>query len=230
MADQEQTILEHLGDVKNLFIKMFAAWAIATLGTVFISDVVFELITRPIPDADLYFFSPADSFLFLVKIHVIMGFFISFPLLLWLVWSYIVDIFNQTQRRVVTTLVPISLILSYVGLVYGYVFLIPSSVELLMNIQPPNTAFLISADEYISFTLGLLLAMIFVFQLPLVIFSLIKTRVLQASFFQNRRKEFYFAFVVATAIFTPTPDVFTLALIVIPILIMYEVAVFFGDL
>lgn len=230
MVEKKQTIFEHLGDVKNLLIKMFTVWAIATLGTIFFSDTLFELITLPLPDAELYFFSPVDSFMFLVKIHLVVGFFISFPLLLWLVWTYVVDIFNQTQRKVVTTLIPISLILSYVGLVYGYLFLIPSSVELLLNIQPPNTAFLISANEYISFTLGLLLAMIFIFQLPLIIFSLIKARVMHANFFRAHRKEFYFGFVVATAIFTPTPDIFTLALIVLPILIMYEIAVFFGDL
>ena len=224
----ELTLWEHLMELKNTLLKLLASWLGCTLLTAVYHDEILAFITRPLDGVPLNLFAVASGLLFVIRIHLLLGFILSFPLLLWFTWQYLIDLFGARSRRYIQTLIPISLILAYAGVLYGYFFLIPSSVDILLAIQPPNTQFILGAEDYISFVLGLLVIMVFIFQIPLVIFSSIKSGLIKTEFYTRHRKEFYFGFVVLTAIFTPTPDVFTLFLIVIPMLIMYEIALLFG--
>jgi sec-independent protein translocase protein TatC len=228
--DEKYSVWDHVIDLRNLVIKVIGGWLIASLATVYYSDQIFDFITKPLDGAVLYFFSPIDPVMFLIKTHLLLGFLLAFPLIIWFLWSYLIDMFEGASRKYINKLVPLSLMLAYVGLIYGYFILIPSSVEILMGIRPKNTEFNISAEQYISFVLGLLSIMIIIFQVPLVIFSTIKANLIKADFYSAKRREIYFGFLVGTAILTPTPDIFTLVLVLIPMLVMFELALFFGKL
>ena len=224
---QELTLWEHLMELKNTILKLLASWVVCTLGVIPFHERIFAFITEPL-GTSAYLFTPVSGVLFYLRVYLLLGFILAFPFLLWFTWQYLIDLFDARGRRYVQTLIPVSLGLAYLGVVYGYFFLIPSSIDILLSFQPPNTQYLIGAEDYISFVLGLLLIMVFIFQIPLVIFTSIKARLISAGFYAKHRKEFYFGFVVLTAVFTPTPDVFTLFLIVIPMLVMYEIALLLG--
>jgi sec-independent protein translocase protein TatC len=225
-----QSIWEHVIDLRNTAIKILVSWLVFTALTIPYSQKIFSFLTKPIGEESLNFFGVADPFLFNIKMHLMLGFFLAFPFVLWFVWRYIMDIFSVKSRKIISTIVPISLVLAYVGLVYGYVFLIPSSVEIMFSFKPVGTQILLSASDYISFVLGMLMIVIVIFQVPLVIFSLIRTRIVKAEFFKKHRKEIYFGFLVVTAALTPTPDIFTMFMVLIPILLMYEIALVLGSL
>ena len=225
----ELTLWEHLMELKNTLLKLLVSWLGCTLAVIPFHDRIFAFITAPL-GTSAYLFTPVSGVLFYIRVYLLLGFILAFPFLLWFAWQYLIDLFEARGRRYIQTLIPVSLGLAYTGVVYGYFFLIPSSIEILLSIQPPNTQYLIGAEDYISFVLGLLVIMVFIFQIPLVIFSSVKSGLIKASFYGAHRKEFYFGFVVLTAVFTPTPDVFTLFLIVIPMLIMYEIALLLGRL
>ena len=226
--EQQRSMWDHVVELRTTALQLIVVWVISSALTVWFQAPIFDTLLAPLGGQKLNFLSPGDPITFLIKIHLFLGFVTSFPILLWIVWKYVAEVFSDAHRGFITTVIPAGLIFAYLGIVYGYFFLIPQSVEILTSIQPEGTQFQLTAQAYIDFVFGLLLIIMAIFQVPLIIYSTIKAKLIKAQFYAQRRREFYMGFLVATAIFTPTPDAFTLLLIVVPMIVMYEVALLLG--
>jgi len=82
-------------------------------------------------------------------------------------------------------------------------------------------------NEYLSLMMGLILAFGVCFELPVFLLLATKVGLTSSNSLRNKRKyAILFAFVVA-AIITP-PDVISQILLAVPIIILYEVSIFFS--
>lgn len=64
-----------------------------------------------------------------------------------------------------------------------------------------------------------------VFELPVLCWLFAKLGMLNASFMQNYRKHAVVVILILAAIITPTSDAFTLALVSVPMWLLYELSV-----
>jgi len=82
------------------------------------------------------------------------------------------------------------------------------------------------AADYLSFVTVFILGMGVVFEVPVVIFSLVKIHVLtRAVLAKQRRYVFLLAFVIG-AVITPTPDPFNQTLVAVPMYLLFELGLF----
>ena len=72
---------------------------------------------------------------------------------------------------------------------------------------------------------GMLLVMGLVFELPLVAFTLSATGILHRSTLRRYRRHAIVVLLVAAAFITPTGDPFTLAIVFLPLYLLYEVSI-----
>ncbi|MFH1417858.1 MAG: twin-arginine translocase subunit TatC [Planctomycetota bacterium] len=80
-----------------------------------------------------------------------------------------------------------------------------------------------SISEYLGFVVNLALAFGFGFQIPIVVVFLTAMRILSARELASMRKYVILGVAILAAILTPTPDVGTMLLLAVPMLLLFEV-------
>ena len=88
----------------------------------------------------------------------------------------------------------------------------------------------ISISQYLSFTMTVLLACGFVFELPIAVFFLTKLGLLSPRLLRKKWKISFLGIVVVAAVVTPTQDPVNLLLMTLPLLLLYGVSIFVSRL
>jgi sec-independent protein translocase protein TatC len=89
-----------------------------------------------------------------------------------------------------------------------------------MGIQPQWTI-----QNYISFVTQFSLGMGLSFEMPLVIITLAKLGIITHEFLKQKRRYFVVGIFVLAACITPTSDMFTMAIVAGPLVVLYEICV-----
>ncbi len=87
-----------------------------------------------------------------------------------------------------------------------------------------------SVAEYLGFVVNLALAFGLGFQIPIVVVFLIAARIVTAARLASLRKYVILGVVILAAVITPTPDVATMLLLAVPMLLLFEAGLLVGRL
>lgn len=87
---------------------------------------------------------------------------------------------------------------------------------------------MISFNNYLSFASSLVLAFGIVFELPILMVLLVQFNIVKTSFLKKNRKVMVLVIFTFAAILTP-PDVVSQTLLAIPMLLLYEVGIYFSS-
>ena len=111
----------------------------------------------------------------------------------------------------------------YMGVAVGYYMVFPIILRFLADYHVsalvPNQ---VSLDSYMDTFLMMVFFMGVVFELPLLSWLLGSVGVLHRDFFAKYRRHAIVALVVLAAVITPTGDLFTLAVVFMPLYVLYE--------
>jgi len=85
-----------------------------------------------------------------------------------------------------------------------------------------------SVSQYLGFVVNLSLAFGLGFQIPILVVFLISLRILDAKTLAGARKYVILGVAVLAAILTPTPDVGTMLLLAVPMILLFEIGLLIG--
>jgi sec-independent protein translocase protein TatC len=108
------------------------------------------------------------------------------------------------------------------GVTFCYVAILPVTLGFLLSFGGENIAAGISVSRYLSLTLGLSATCGAIFELPLVVVILHRLGLISIAFLTQNRRYAVLIAAVTTAIITPTPDAFTMTMLLVPLLGLYE--------
>jgi sec-independent protein translocase protein TatC len=112
------------------------------------------------------------------------------------------------------------------GIAINYFIIFPFTVRFLGGYQvSADVANTITLSSYISVLGVMSLVMGVVFELPVLCWLLAKIGVLKADFMKKYRRHAIVAIVIIAAVITPTGDPFTLALVSVPIYLLWELSI-----
>jgi sec-independent protein translocase protein TatC len=213
----------HLKDLKTLLFKLVISWGLGSVIATIYQKQIFDFLVGPVSrnNLSLHFLSPSDSLMFVIKIVMLSGFVISLPLHVYFFWQYIKPALKLTEIKFFASYFWVISILSIVATIYGWLSMIPTSLNWLINFTPAGTALLLTANEYFSFILSILLILLIIFQTPVVVFSLIKSGVVTADQVKSKRKEIWMGIIIFSAFFG-SPDLISWALSCVPVIILFE--------
>jgi sec-independent protein translocase protein TatC len=226
MNEIQKPLVEHLNDLKIFLFSSSIVWAVSTVGMFVFWEQLFAFFIQPISSKgiELNFVSPTDSITNVLKICTLAGFLLAMPFITIFLWNFIKPGLAKKEQIFVSKYVLSSLIFSTLGVIFAYLFLIPTTLGYLIDFLPANTKLLLTANEYMNFLYGLLIIMVLVFQTPVVVYGLIKSGVVPRSTFIKQRKFFYLGTLIFMAIFGGQ-DLLSLALTTLPVIAMYEGAI-----
>jgi sec-independent protein translocase protein TatC len=164
-----------------------------------------------------------EGFLFGLKVALFFALAVGSPVLLWEMWRFIAAGLYRHERSVVGRTIPLSLLLFFAGAVFGYFVMVPYGLYFLATAFPPEELqFLPRLSEYLSFLSILTLALGLVFQLPLVMYVLVRIDLVPRATFRTYRSYFIVGAFILSALLTP-PDPFTQMLLAGPMIVLYEI-------
>lgn len=160
-----------------------------------------------------------------IVVAFVGGLLLAFPYLLTEIWRFVKPALRPTERRKTTSIVFITSLLFFIGILFGYYLLTPISVNYLFNYTVSERIInQITLDSYISFVTMMTLATGLIFELPLLIYFLAKLGVVSSQLLRRYRKHSVVATLLIAGIVTP-PDVASQLVMSVPILFLYEAGI-----
>ena len=199
-------------------------------------DVLFALTgirsvaSGPIPDLDLIFTAPLEYFFTRMRLAGFGAVILTFPILAWQLYRFVAPGLYKRERRAFLPFLLAApfLFLLGAGLVYyvmlPFILWFSLSQEVVSGAGGVNVRLLPKVSDYLTLVTTLVLAFGLCFQLPVVLSlaglaGLVNSRQLRAG-----RKYAIVAIVAVAAIVTP-PDPISQLMLSIPIVALYEVAI-----
>lgn len=255
---KEMSFLEHLEELRKILIRATLAIIIMATVVFFISDFIFDTIIfgptrtsfityRFFCDLSHYVgFKDSicvDSLPFIIQntdmegqvnilvwICLVAGFILSFPYILWLLWSFISPALYEKERKNAGLFIFIASILFFLGVLFGYFVVIPMSVNFFATFKVSEVVQNhFTLDSYIGMVKTSLVASGLFFELPIIIYFLTKLGLVTPAFLRKYWKYAVVIILIVAAIVTP-PDVVSQLIVAIPMLIIYEASIYISVL
>lgn len=233
MEDKSMTITEHLEELRRVLIVCLTALAVATAFTYFgIRGQLLEVLTRHVKDLglSLVYITPWEAFFTTIKISFLAAIFLTLPVILWQMWSFVLPGLYKHERRLMYIIITFSFLLFWGGTAFGYFAVFPSALRFLLVTASEGFQPFITLSKYLGFLTAFVLPFGLVFQLPLVITLLTRLGLVTSQFFARNRKYAVLIIFVIAAVLTPTPDIISQVLMGVPMVLLYESSVWLSYL
>ena len=256
--DSAAPLIEHLAELRTRLIWAVTAFAVALVLCFPFAETILEFLAQPIADvlreqgADprLIFTAPQEKFFVLVRISVIGGFALSFPVIAHQLWRFVAPGLYRSEKNAFLPFVISSPALFLAGAAFahfvvtplamnffiGFSDTIPTITRILAGEEPVGevvsgvadegvaTVFLGSVREAIDLTLKFILAFGLCFQLPVLLTLMGKAGLVSAEGLRSVRKYAIVGILVLAALVTP-PDVITQLILFTVVYSLYEVSI-----
>lgn len=220
-AQREMTILEHLHDLRRVLIIVSLAWAPATvLGFVFWPSVL-QFLVHQGGVTSAYYPTPTGAFAIALKLSVYLGFIIASPVILQQGWWFVSPALHSHEKRLALPLLIASIFFFAVGVAFA-VIMLPLFIRVLGGFAPSTIHYLPIVDDYISFVLVLIIGFGVLFELPVVLYTLGRLRIISSSWLYKHRLYWMVGLGLLAAIGTPGADPITPLLLFIPLYGFWE--------
>ena len=221
-----QGVASHLLALRSMLLRMalvlFAAFLLVFY--LFLKPLV-DFILQPVVARGIQVIATrvSESLMMQLKLSLVAGLVISMPFLNWEVWRFVGPALYPKERKAYWTLLIITVLLFFGGVVFAYLTVFPLAVNLFYEAAEGIATSMWSVEGYFNFILSFVLPFGLMFELPVVIYLLARSGKVTAQGMNRARRYFMLGAAVSAAILTP-PDVVSQVLLLIPILLLYEIS------
>ena len=163
-----------------------------------------------------------ETFFTFLTLALGAGLFASIPYLLYSILSPLPTLFSTFRRKTMFAFWVASILLFYTGAAFCVLVSLPYGVQFLLSYETRNITALISVKKFVSFCLLVVFGFGLIFELPLSMMLLGRIGVVSAPLLSRYRRYAILAISIVAAVLTPTPDVFNMALMGIPLYLLFE--------
>ena len=230
----EGSLISHLLELRDRLL--YSVIAIAVVFGVLMAFVgsgeVYTLVAKPLmdvlpPGANMVATEVASPFLTPIKLTLAVALVLTIPFLLYQLWAFVAPGLYKHERRLVFPLLLSSTILFYGGMAFAYFVVFPMAFGFFVHALPPGVTMMTDIRQYLDFVFSMFFAFGIAFEVPVAVVLLARMGVINPdTLAQKRPYMILLAFIVA-AVLTP-PDVFSQFFLAVPMIILYEIGVFFA--
>jgi sec-independent protein translocase protein TatC len=222
-------LTEHLAELRTRLFKILIAWTIATLGCWSFAEELFRFLLQPAVQAlgegaRLQAISPAEIFVTYLKCAALAGLFLSIPVFFWQVWAFVAPGLYPNERKAILPFVAISSALFVGGSVFGYYVVFPAMFQFFTSFDSDFVHSAWTMRDVFTLTTHMFLAFGVAFELPVVVFFLAMTGIVDAPTLWRGTPYAVLVIFIVAAIFTP-PDVVSQMLMGVPMVGLYLLGV-----
>ena len=222
------TLIEHLDELRSRIIKVGIAFFVVAIIAWFFVDEIFIFLLEPAGDAldgKLNFTSVTEALFSDVKLALYTAFLFTIPVLLYQAWAFVAPAVGEMGRAFTYILITLASSLFLAGVAFGYFVVLPIGTSFLLNWDPDRYEQIITSGNYLSFVTRFLLAFGIVFEFPAATYVGAKMELVDAPLLKRYRKHAIVINTLLAAALTPGQDPFSMILMAVPMVVMYELSI-----
>ncbi len=220
--DTELSLLAHLDELRRRLTVAAIAIAVTTAVSFTFAEHLIRFLLVPSGVTRCITLAPTENFATFMRVSLFAGIAFGMPVVLYELFKYIDPALRPKERRFVLRLGPFVLVLFVGGMAFCYYLLLPQALGFLVNFGGTVFDNQLRCSEYLSFVTTFILGMGVVFEMPAIIFALVKVGVVKRPWLRRQRRYVFLAVFLLAALITPTPDPFNQALVAIPMYLLFE--------
>jgi len=232
-------VLDHLRELRQRIIKCLILIALgAVLGWVFYSHIL-DVLKHPYCEVPkkyratptgsggcvLIYHGVLDGFTTRLKVSAIAGAVLTGPFWLYQIWAFITPGLRRNEKKYTRIFVTASTVLFIAGMSLAYLVL-AKGLRVVIEQGGYGTAAQLTVSDYISFVTLMLVVFGAAFELPLLVVMANFAGILSARILLKTQRIAIFLIFVFAAVATPSTDPFTMCAMALPMVLLYEAAIF----
>jgi len=230
-AEEKMPFTDHLQELRTRLMRVLVVVGIGCVLCWYFKEQLFQIITRPLfqvlpQNSHMIYTGLPEAFFNYMKISFFASLFLTSPYILYQLWKFVSPGLYKSEKKYVIPFLVSSTILFIGGILFGYYLALPPAFGFFIEFSSDFLKPMVSLREYLSFSLQLLLAFGISFELPVILFFLVKIGVVNSKTLAKHRRYAILVIFIAAAILTPSPDAFSQIIMAIPLLGLYEIGIF----
>src|SRR3989338_5802001 len=165
--------------------------------------------------------NPLSAFIAEIELSILLAFIILFPFFLYKIIKYLIPALLHHEKKIILQSVIPSSLLFFIGCLFSYYFLIPTTFKMLYPyaLSIGATPFF-SFEEFISSVFSLMIVTGVMFLLPIFILLLTFLWVVKPDFWLKHLQHAFLFFLIFTAIIAPDGTGITMVILFCPLMIL----------
>jgi sec-independent protein translocase protein TatC len=223
---EEMTLLEHMEELRDRIVKCVIAIGVAFVAGVFLAEPLLRRIQLEAnATTGLDVVSPTDPITLFFKIALYIAVGLALPIILWQVIGFLVPGLTKKEKRLLYLSLPFVALLFVGGAAYGFFFAAPRALTFLSGFMSDIYEWSPEGNQIVTFYLTLMIGLGLAFQLPVIMFLLAKLGVASPQKMRAFRKYAILILLIVSAVITPSTDPFNMAIVAVPLLVLYEAGI-----
>ena len=217
----------HLAELRTRVTVAFLVVVVASGGAYYFSEQLALFFIEPLfvacPTLEtLVYTNLTEAFVSYLKLSILFGLAISFPVILYQVWAFISPGLHNHEKRWGLLVVFFASFLFVFGVAFAYFAVLPKALSYLMSFAGDDMQAMPKLDSYLSFVARSSLAFGLAFEIPFLMVVAGKVGFVDTGYFVKQRKYFYIAIVVLSFLLA-AGDVMATMLLILPLFALYEI-------
>lgn len=229
MDEKNQSVVGHLTELRQRLVRVVLLLLLLTvIAFQFSEHLILDMIEKAPSGMTFVYIEPQELFMSYMVAALIAGFSITLPFLLYNIWAFAKPGLLLQERRAGIIILTFGTLLFALGVIFSYWVIVPITTSFFYGFTLPNVQPMISFRRYLSYILSTSIAFGVIFEMPILIVTIIRVGLISAQKLRALRKYILLIIVILAAVLTP-PDVVSQMLLALPMLLLFEVGVFIGD-
>ena len=240
MNDDNLTFWEHVDVLRGCLVRIIVVTVVCGLAAFNFKETLFSIVLAPSQYSfvsyrllhassfhiNLVNIGLTEQFMIHVKTAFSFGFLVASPYVLYALYRFIAPALYRRERHYAVRVVLGGYVMFLLGLLVNYFIIFPLTVRFLGTYQVSSSVHnMLSLQSYIDTLLMMSLMFGILFEIPVISWLLALFGLLKAEWMQRYWRQALVAIVVIAAVITPTGDAFTLAIVSLPIWLLYEASI-----
>ena len=218
-------VFAKLEGLRGALIRIFLIIAVMSVVSFFFWKEALHFLQKPL-GLSLILYSLPEAFITSLRLALFMGIFLAAPFLFNGLWGALSPLLSSSfPPRYSLLIVLSSTILFYGGCFFCYFLVLPVGINFLITYGSEDLQPMIGLAKYLTFCIGLTFAFGLIFELPLIMLILGRFGVIGYQGLARNRKYALLFNSIMSALLTPTPDAYTMLLMMAPMQVLYELSI-----
>jgi sec-independent protein translocase protein TatC len=211
---------------KRLFIAV-GSLALMTMISFALVPYLLDIITVPVGGIqNLQSIEVTENIGVFMRLALLSGVILAFPIIIYEILAFLAPGLNKNEKKWVFLTIPVATVLFLSGTAFAYFVMLPVAVPYLINfLGVPTTPRILS---YVKFSTSLIFWLSVGFEMPILVFALAKFKLVTPQMLIKQWRIAIVLIAVMAAAITPTVDPVNMAILMVPLFILYLLSVLFA--